>query len=621
MKKVYLFTLLSIGVFSINAQSVNESLIEENVSAMNSERPVDGQSENARSVVVWESSFDTISEWVIGHESGAANLNWQLGQVPCAGSYPIDDIQSTSANDGWAIIDSDAFGGGQFGLEEDSWLTMAQPVNLTNYQNVVVEFETFYRRSTNERPFLVVGIGDGFGNVTWPNLNTMTDVSTMPYVYDVFPQFPNGATTNNPERVRINISDVAGGEQEVFIRLNWTGSWGYAWFVDDFRIVEQPTHDVELLKSWISGENNEGTQYGRYPETQMDVNWKVGAKVANYGINDQTNIVLEADFSSFLISDNEDTLFANQWFSMESIEALQLPIGQYSGNYTITSTQDTTWGPEFGNNTQERNFEVTADQYSLDVVGVYPDNELSLAAFGTQSFVDNLDGITLASWYHIKTQAWVESFEVLLGPDCLPGAEIQAKLIDTSAFWSTSSPDAGGFANSLLYTITADDITDGKATIHFQSPVLLSPGCYYAGVELFSHAGVHPVTIVDDRTVSQPERASATFLGGSSAINVLETGNAFGIRMNLFSQPASLNETIASTEIMVFPNPSLGIVHVSSPFGGEMEIRVTDSFGRLVHEENVKGYLKLNLKGKGEGVYFVHVQTEDKRLLEKIIIH
>ena len=54
---------------------------------------------------------------------------------------------------------------------------MANPVDLSSYTNVVVEFETQYRRYNYEQPYIVVGIGDGAGNVTWPDLDPDTDIS------------------------------------------------------------------------------------------------------------------------------------------------------------------------------------------------------------------------------------------------------------------------------------------------------------------------------------------------------------------------------------------------------------------------------------------------------------
>ena len=66
-----------------------------------------------------------------------ASWNW----LACTGSYPIATIVST-ASDGYAMLDSDSYGGATGGTEiEDSWLTMASPVDLNGYPNVVLNLK------------------------------------------------------------------------------------------------------------------------------------------------------------------------------------------------------------------------------------------------------------------------------------------------------------------------------------------------------------------------------------------------------------------------------------------------------------------------------------------------
>ena len=144
------------------------------------------------------------------------------------------------------MIDSDAYGGTTGGTEvEDCWLTMANPVDLNGYPYVTLEFETQYRSYNSEQCYIVVGIGDGAGNVTWPDLDPTTDISTMTNVFDPFPGYTSGNATTNPELVTVNISSALVGLTptelaDIYIRFHWTGTWGYAWFVDDFSISGFP---------------------------------------------------------------------------------------------------------------------------------------------------------------------------------------------------------------------------------------------------------------------------------------------------------------------------------------------------------------------------------------------
>ena len=52
------------------------------------------------------------------------------------------------------MLDSDAYGGEEGGTEvEDSWLTMSSPVDCSGLDNVIVEFDTWYRSYNSERCF------------------------------------------------------------------------------------------------------------------------------------------------------------------------------------------------------------------------------------------------------------------------------------------------------------------------------------------------------------------------------------------------------------------------------------------------------------------------------------
>ena len=199
--------------------------------------------------------FSDPSNWVIDHDQTACDLDWQIGINSCQGSYQINDIVSTTAANGWAMIDSDFYGGATGGTEvEDCWLTMATPVDLNGYPNVNVEFESNYRSYNSELPYIVVGIGDGSGNVTWPDLDPSSSANASALLADnAFMPFPNlaagGYTSNNPQLMSVNISSALVGLTptelaDIYIRFHWTGTWGYAWFVDDFSILETPDNSI-----------------------------------------------------------------------------------------------------------------------------------------------------------------------------------------------------------------------------------------------------------------------------------------------------------------------------------------------------------------------------------------
>ena len=61
------------------------------------------------------------------------------------------------------MIDSDEYGGEEGGTEvEDSWLTISNPIDCSQNQNVIVEIDTWYQSYNSEKCFLVVSTDGTF---------------------------------------------------------------------------------------------------------------------------------------------------------------------------------------------------------------------------------------------------------------------------------------------------------------------------------------------------------------------------------------------------------------------------------------------------------------------------
>ena len=67
----------------------------------------------------------------------------------------------------------------------------------------------------------------------------------------------------------------------------------------------------------------------------------------NDGVNTQTNVTLNADFGSFVSSDSIPLLEPDSSRAVESLESLNLTVGQYQGTYTVKSDSDDVTGPNF----------------------------------------------------------------------------------------------------------------------------------------------------------------------------------------------------------------------------------------------------------------------------------
>ena len=620
MKKIYSSLLSLVIITGLNAQvKPNEGPVARSI--QHSELKPVSNAVNQQKTTLYSNTFDNPTDWVLGHDATACTLDWQIGVTSCAGSYPIDDIASTSGSDGWAMVDSDAYGGATGGTEiEDSWITMANPVDLNGYPNVVVEFETQYRRYNFEQPYIVVGIGDGAGNVTWPALDPGTDITVLSNVFNPFPNWANSAATTNPQLIQVNISSALVGLTttelaDIYIRFHWTGTWGYAWFVDDFKILEQPQNDVQTTAAWIIGENNNGVEYGRTPSNHTDANWIVGAQVFNFGVQDQNNVTMTGDFSTFSNSGSATLLEADSTVTIETLEPLTLGTGLYQGTYTCLSDNDTVGSLTYNNNVYERNFEITDSIYSQDGIGNHPAGYDDLTSLGTSSFTGAADGLVLATLYHIKQTDEVSGLRVMLSSSGnVAGGEIYASIKDTATFWAN---DMTSLYNSNGTTVNATDITNGYVDVWFDQVITLNAGIYYACVELNSAGNSSDIRVLDDRTVDQPNDASAIFIPGDQSYT---NGTATAIRMLMGSSWGVGVDENYLEGVSVYPNPSEGIINITNNNNQLNTIEVYDVLGKVVYTNATNSNTVIDLSNQGTGVYLVKVSNNSGAIIERVVI-
>lgn len=533
-----LFSLLlccSIGY----GQSYNRQVPVTKASPTNTalERPT---TENARGGggAIWSDDFTNPSTWLIEHDSTASNLDWEIGQdLGCGGFVPIDTIQSTTKLNGYAMIDSDEYGGQTGGTEiEDCWFTNVNPIDLSGNSNVILEFETQYYKWTYEECYVVVSTN----NTDWPELTPDTDISGMPNVYHVWPGMVQQSYVANPTLKRINISESCGDSSQVWIRFHWTGTWGYAWFIDDVRIVPQPINDVELMSTVIS-HNGTQEQYARIPESQTGQAFYIESEVYNFGTDDQTNVNWEADFigsTPFNVSATLPILMSDSTaFITDTSITTTLASGLYTGTFTIESDLDSLTGNEGFDNTSTRQFEVNGDGiYSIDGIGVY--NDPIIDVMGTDSYFDAEDGFMMLNYYDVEdtmqvTGVWVGlDTSTAAGGSIIVGMHYPSDIFDDDVYNYIETSD--------VHDVQQADVDSGFIWVPFDETITLSNEGYFASVEMFSNDGANHIRILDDETYLQPSYSSMIFIPNDQ---VYDNGNAFAIRLTSCSSNNNTTDT------------------------------------------------------------------------------
>jgi hypothetical protein len=362
------------------------------------------------------------------------------------------------------------------------------------------------------------------------------DITALPGVFRVWEpdELTQSVSPGNPTTRSFNISEIAGNASQVWIRFQFTGIWGYAWYIDDVQIRQQFEYDAELTSARVELPNT-GIEYGRIPVSQIPDYLTLNCEIKNAGSLPLNNLTLQASIietnsNSVLFNENVayyPTLAAGANIGViENIVLDSSPEGNYEVYFNLLSSEQTCDG-NLTNNSITKYLQYTSDQYAIDSDGLYPPDDEISASIGTNSFTDNSDEFMAMSFYPIIQTATVYGVEVLITDNTIEGSQIIISIHDSLDIFSdiVSNP----LIASDVYTVNANDISNGFAYVPFVSPFTIGAGGYYTAATLFSSGNTFDIRIRDILTISQPTMASMIYLPSDGM--VYSNGNAFGIRM------------------------------------------------------------------------------------------
>ena len=578
-------------------------------------KPVESQnssiSKSSADTIVYN-TFDDINDWTIN----APNLQGQW-EVVTATPADVDNymgaMASSSAGDGFAVFNGIQYLINTSGLGVDfqnATIELNDTIDFTNYPSVTLEFEQRYRAFNYDKTYVELSTDLG---LTWTQIELNDQV-----------------TTNDPavqELVGVNISSYVGGQSGVKIRFRWIsdsdddayGS-GYGWLIDDLKITVPPENDIQNISSWIFGENSYGAEYGRTPINQVEQNFYVGSSIYNYGSMNQTNIIVNGDFtgpSNFSTTATSPLLNSDSSLVVESLNSVTLSVGSYSGTITAASMGDTIGSGNFDDNTYLRNFEITNDIYSLDGLGIHPPDYEAVGSLGSNSWTTASDGLVCATLYPIKQPEVINSVRAYLQSSSVAQSEVILYILDSLSFTN------GLFSNSIfvseLYTVTTQDISNGYIEIPVANNIGWDPltnsstwenltlpvGNYYAALELYSGGNTYDIRILDDNTVAQPGWSSAIWFPGDQAYT---NGNAFAIRMN-FGNNVNLQETYVN-KFTIFPNPANNLININLKNNILSSYEIIDVSGKILLRDLFLNEIRINSNKLKNGIYIIRVKND-----------
>lgn len=602
MKKIYSLAFAMLSFVGLQAQSLNIAPANRKVEYQQFQGRDNGTS-SANRDVIWSDDFSNPGNWIIDHD-GTFNSDFEIGTgLVSAGSYGTPAILSTTAANGYAMYNSDGFNNQAGVAYEQAHITTANPIDLSAYANLVLAFETQYRRFTDEQTYLIVST-DG----TFPTLDDpLMDISGMPGVFRVWEdgELTTSVSPGNPTTRNFNISEIAGGASQVWVRLQFTGIWGYAWYIDDISISEQFAHDAKLFAPYVSSVPGTGLEYSRITQTQVPTEMNVGCYVKNEGYEPMTNVAVIIQLGGLTYSQTQDELLPGDTMFVDGLITSVSDFGIHNTYYAVTSDQSATDG-NANNNSSIRYYEVTASDYSLDGIDVHPAGTGVYASLGTNSFTDNADELMLFTYYEVLQPAIVLNVNIQLTSTTVAGGDIFVQVHLGEDILVNDIID-NPLGTSDIYTVTEADVAAGFVTIPLTDPLLLDIGGYCVSAMLFSNGNASDIRVLDDLTVPQPWYGSAIYLPSDGTI--YSNGNAFAIRMG-FDGTINVQETAQLDGVNVFPNPSSnGIVNIVTNKGENLSVEVFDSVGALVDTKRFYMNTTLDVSSLAKGVYTVRINS------------
>jgi hypothetical protein len=569
---------------------------------------------------IWYDDCSDASTWVFTNTS-TLGLDWYVetdpALYPAASSAGVTPLAMTTASNGFLFISSDFNNTADFdGTFMEAEVTNATPVDLTNYPNVQLTFQSAFRWWHDTR---VVRVSPDNG-LTWIEVDEISNELTYSY--------PN-QTSNNPHMSTYDISAAAGGQSQVLVQFYYNDNdyWGWFWPIDDVAISELPDNLVvsseEVIGGWwinyqtIGGL---GQDYTSYPLSQATANpYAFESVLRNGGVATQSakmyaNVTGAGNFSTTsnaitLTQGQQDTVAGTAMFTPTATGLYNIEMwaeADSAGNGTVYTYTD------------------TATKMTMVTDYIYgKDNGTNDGGYWRLNRIaPNPGGFEVSSSYDIYADATLYSVDANIADWSIPGSKVYAVLYEEDL----SGGDPIPFAQSDDYTITQADL-GAWINIPFLTPQSLfsttkqyriaigaylhptdsvginvsSPGDYYSSDGLFDKDGLlsDPPGTVSWYTISDIPMLRMNF-DPSSIVDI------YDVRQTMFN---------------VFPNPTNGIFTIELDVAGEYDVMVYNFLGQIVLSTVTNTMLTtIDLSIFDKGIYTVELKDKNTIYAEKIIV-
>lgn len=599
MKKVILlFVFTFFGLMTMNAQVVQLSKVlgknKIKLTSTSVVRHTNPSNSNQRTAAeLWSDDFSVPANWVLSNAPNASTNNWSIGTTPPSGRYLIDQINSATAANNFALFDSDKLCSG----DQIANLTNANPINLSGHPDVRLKFSQYYRRYHDSTYVYVSNNG-----TTWTRFEVNGNLR--------FNNFSgNNNPSLNPEILNVDISSVAGNQDSVYLRFqyyspdtNLTGvdtesGCGYSWMIDDIIIADKLAVDGSLMQAFCG-------EYTVLPVLQAEA-FALRGTFINTGTSPISGARIFYTVTDPIGNLYYDTSLASVTINPGDTSAFLSAIGTYIptavGKYLVDQELSIPNDSDITNNISQGTLFVDDSSYARDFTAIDPNNFA-----GTLGFQGS--PISFAEKFHVYKSSQFTSVSFYL----------YEPILDDQLNINIFNVNPGGTPNLIIgstnnYTITVDDTGGAFLTLPLISPVNVITGDYFV---VINQLDTNDLTLGYSSNVYTFHAGYYNLNGAgwnpNEAVN-LEIGPI--IRVN---NPSSTEVGIRDVRdkkslFNLFPNPSTGIIYISANgyTGKDITVNVINDLGQVIKSDFYHSFnnSRIDLSNFPPGIYTINFRS------------
>lgn len=593
----------------------------------------------------------------VNHSSSAVIWHWSNNPTT-PGTY-AGTFNGAGAANGHVRIDSDNFG--VDGTAEYSTLTSSK-ISCLGKPAVVLNFTEYFRKYQSDSGHVYISSD----SVNWALVHVSSD------------GLITNTGTDNPNFVTVNITSQAANKDSVYIRFSWWGAYDYYWFIDDVQLLVPDNRDVIATEAITNISNGCALSNAEAIQVVITGNGIAGVDTvqAHYQVNGGAVVTEEvgifpplaygdaftytfntkADFSApnaygvtVWLSFAGDTVIVNDTAFTFSISAAPSTI-PYTMGFEIpdagTEIGGFTWLTEDANN----------DGYGWIFAGDDP-----YAGLVNYTYLFNDDGQTAADdWLFSPclsldaAKAYKLSFFAEVGEDnnglYEELLEVKMGTANDAASMTSTIRDFGVFNNSDYEEKKAAFKPAATGTHYIGFHCYSDPDKWFLNIDDVSITELSPptaaftstmngsnLTVIDgsnelinrwvwywgdgDSTVAEVPGAHTYASQGTYTICLYVTNLAGIDSMCSTVTISGINETDASAQVSVYPNPTNRVLNVAmgEAFVNGGKIELVNLLGEtLISRSSTNNSIeKFDLDKLAQGVYYVRITSGELKAVKK----